>query len=110
MWGQEMSTYHGPEIYLANKVNDDHIIFVGGNALLHCIGHFIGAHLRLHIEGSDLGRVDQNAILAFVHFLDAAVEEVGHVGILLSLSDTQLLETLAGQVLTQNLSSHLMKI
>ena len=65
------------------------------------VGHARGAHLRLQVVGGDLGAGHELALLARPGLLDAAVEEVGDVGVLLGLGDVELLPAQAGDDLGQ---------
>ena len=49
-----------------------------------------GAHLRLQVVGGDLGRLHQFTLFAGKRLLDAAVEEIGDVGILLRFGDAEI--------------------
>ena len=76
-----------------------HVVLLLVNQLNCLLGDLIGAHVGLHIEGSNLGGRNQHAILALIGLFDAAVEEEGNVGVLLGLSDAQLGLALLGQIL-----------
>ena len=75
------------------------ILVDGSDELLGNLG---SAHLRLQIVGSDLGGSDEHALLALLGFLDAAVEEERHVGVLLGLGGVQLLQAIGGDNVGQN--------
>ena len=69
------------------KINDDHIIFVGFDCFHQFVTDSGRAHLRLKVVGRNLGGFYQDPVLPFVRFLHAAVEEEGHMCILLGLRD-----------------------
>ena len=54
-------------------VEDEGIVLAGLDSLHHLVGDLIGAHLRLQIVGGHSGGLDQNAVLAGVLLLHAAV-------------------------------------
>ena len=82
-------------------VKDKRIIFAGLHGLHHFVRDLIGAHLRLEVIGGHGGGLYQYAVLAGVLFLHAAVEEEGHVGVLLGLGYAQLGQIILGEVLAK---------
>ena len=68
------------------------------------VGHLIGRHLGLQIIGCDLGRGDQDALLAGEGPLLPAVEEEGDMGVLLGLGDAQLVLAGSCQKLAQRVA------
>ena len=56
------------------------------------VGDAGGGHLRGEVVGGDLLRGDQKAVFAGERLLDAAVEEVGYVGVLLCLGHAEVAE------------------
>ena len=72
------------------KIQDHHVIFAALNALHTLVAHLVGAHLRLQVIGGHLRRCHQHTILPGILLLHAAVEEEGHMGILLRLGNAQL--------------------
>ncbi len=86
------------------KINDNHIIFAGTDGLAEPVADFISAHLGLQVIGSHiLGGVHQYPVLALIGFFHTAVEEKGHMGILLCLRDTCLLHAVCGQPLPESI-------
>ena len=70
-----------------------------------------GAHLGLQVVGGDVARrVDQPPLLAVGAVLAAAVEEVGHVRVLLGLGDMQLGDAGLGQGLGQHVRDRLRRV
>ena len=51
----------------------------------HLLGNSTGTHLWLQVIGRDLWRRHHNSVLAWPRLLDTAVEEEGHVCVLLRL-------------------------
>ena len=84
------------------EVEDNHVVIAALNALDGLLRDLGGAHLRLEIVGGHLGGGDQAAVLAGEHLLVAAVEEEGHVGVLLRLGNAQLGIALLGDILAEN--------
>ena len=82
------------------EVQDDDVIGAGLDALNALGADLIGAHLRLEVIGGHLGRGHQHPVLAGEHGLAAAVEEEGHMGVLLGFGDAQLGHAHLAQVLT----------
>ena len=82
-------------------VEDEGVVLAGLHGLHHLVGDLIGAHLGLQIVGGHSGGLDQNAVLAGVLLLHAAVEEEGDMGVLLRLGDAQLGQALVGDVLAK---------
>ena len=77
------------------KVADDQGVLVGGDGLHHLVADLLGAHLGHQVIGGELLRGgDQAAVLALGLLFHAAVEEEGHMGVLLGLSHAELLEAL----------------
>lgn len=69
---------------------DDHDIEGGAaDGFDDCIGDAGGGHLGGEVVGGDLLRGDEGAVFAGKGLLDAAVEEVGDVGVLLGLCHAQ---------------------
>ena len=56
------------------------------------VGDAGGGHLGGEVVGGDLLRGDEGAVFAGEWLLDAAVEEVGDVGVLLGLGDAEVAE------------------
>ena len=71
-------------------VEDDEIVLAGTDGLADLVRDLDGAHLRLEIVSRNLRTRHENAILALVRLLNAAVEEERDVRVLLRLCDTQL--------------------
>ena len=90
-----------PDHVAVGIVEDDHVVFPAFDPLDHLVGDDVGAHLRLHVIGRNLGRGDQRAVLARVGLLDAAVEKEGDVRVLLRFRNPQLGEALVGDVLAE---------
>ena len=65
------------------------------------VGDADRAHGGLEVVGRDARTGDELALLARIGRLDAAVEEVGHVGILLGLGDVELVPAGLGEGLRQ---------
>src|SRR4029077_14393065 len=72
------------------EVGDDEVECPRTDRLDQGVGDTDRAHLRLEVVGRDLRTRDEQALLARVRRLDAAVEEVRHVGVLLGLRDMEL--------------------
>ena len=81
-----------PHHVAVGEVQADEIVFLRIERLDQLVLHLVGAHLGLKVVGRHLGRSDQNAVFAGEFLLAAAVEEEGHVRILLRLGDAQLRE------------------
>ena len=84
------------------EVEDDHVVIAALDALDGLLGDLGGAHLGLEVIGGHLGGGDQAAILSGEDLLRPAVEEEGHVGVLLRLGDAQLGVALPGDILAKN--------
>ena len=65
------------------------------------VGDLGRAHLGLEVVGRDLRRRHQDAVLAGIDRLDAAVEEIGDVRVLLGLGDAQLRQAEAREVFAE---------
>ena len=89
------------------EVQDDHVVLAALDALDALVGNLEGAHLGLQVVGGNLGAGDQGAILALEGSLHAAVEEEGHMGVLLGLGDAQLGLAALGQVLAHHVGQAL---
>ena len=85
------------------KVNDDHVILSGANGLHQLIAHRRGAHLRLKVIGGYLGGLHQDPLLSRIRLLHSAIEEEGHMGILLCLRDPGLGHMVLRQELAQGI-------
>lgn len=85
-----------------SKVVHDELELALFNTLGHLLTHTRGAHLRVKVVSSDLGRRNHIPHFTGELLLDTAVEEESNVGILLSLSNVALLNIL----LTEPLSEH----
>ena len=83
------------------EVEDDDIVLVRLDALYNLIGYLERRHLRLEIVGCDRGRLDECTLFVLVLTLYTAVEEERNMCVLLSLSDTQLGQTLFCDVLAE---------
>ena len=83
------------------EVQHDDVVGPGLDALDALLADGGGAHLRLEVIGGHLGRGDEAAVLPGENGLHAAVEEEGHVGVLLRLRDAQLGHAHPGEVLAQ---------
>ncbi len=71
-------------------VGDDEVVRPAPDRLDEGVGHAVGRHGRLEVVGRDLRAGDEAAILARPGHLDAAIEEVRDVGVLLRLRDVEL--------------------
>ena len=89
------------------EVQDDDIIRTGFDPLHALVAHLVGAHLRLEIVGRHLGRGHQHPVLAGELGLHAAVEEEGHMGILLRFRDAELGQSQIAEILTQTVADGL---
>ena len=83
------------------KVQNDHVIGAGLDALHALVRHLRRAHLRLLIVGGHLGGGHQYPVLTGKHSLGPAVEEEGHMGVLLRLRDPQLGHAHLAEILPQ---------
>ena len=72
------------------EVEDDEVLDLGIDLVDQLLGHLGGAHLRQQVVGRHLRGVHQDAVFVLELQLAAAVEEEGHVGVLLRLGDAQL--------------------
>ena len=75
------------------EVDNREIVRTGPYCVDQCCGHAGRAHLGLLVVGSDLCRRHQLAILARERLLASAVEEVGHVRVLLGFGGVELPQT-----------------
>ncbi len=71
------------------EVDDDDVEGGVADGLDDGVGDAGGGHLGGEVVGGDLLRGDEGAVLAGKGLLDAAVEEVGDVGVLLGLGDAE---------------------
>ena len=71
-------------------VDDDHLKLVGLDRRDQLVGDLGRRHRRLQIVGGDFRRRHENALLAWKHSFLTAIEEEGHVRVLLRLSDPEL--------------------
>ena len=71
-------------------VADDRVVLAALDRLDQLVGDLGRAHLGLQVVGGDLRRRHQDAVLAGVDRLDAAVEEVRDVRVFLGFGDAQL--------------------
>ena len=92
-----------PHHVAVGEVQADEIVFLRIERLDQLVLHLVGAHLGLKVVGRHLGRSDQNAVFAGEFLLAAAVEEEGHVRILLRLGDAQLREAQRRDVLADRI-------
>jgi hypothetical protein len=91
-------------------VADDDVVPGAHDGLDQAIGDGRGAHLGRQVIGRDMRRGHQHAVFPREHALLAAVEEEGHVGILLGLGDAQLGEAAGGDVLAEDMGQPLGRI
>ena len=84
------------------KVQDHHVVFAALDALDGLGGDLRLAHLGLEVVGGHLGGGDQAPVLPGEHGLHAAVEEEGHMGVLLRLGDAKLGHVLLGDIFAEN--------
>ena len=66
------------------------------------LGDLRRAHLRVKVVGRSLPGGDEDALFAGIGLLDAAVEEVGHVRVLLGLGQAQVLDAGRGPHVREN--------
>ena len=84
------------------EVEDNDVIRAALNPLDGLRGHLTGAHVGLHVVGGHLGRGDEGPVLPGEDRLLPAVEEEGHMGVLLGLGDAQLGEAQPGDILAKD--------
>ena len=72
------------------KIEYDEVVILFIEQRQHLVSHFVGAHLRLQVIGSNLGRRHQQSVLMLSGCFDAAVEEEGDVSVLLGLGYSKL--------------------
>ncbi len=72
------------------EVGDDEVVGARPDGLDQGVGDAGRAHRRLEVVGRDPRARDEPPLLAGIGSLDAAVEEVRHVGVLLGLGDVEL--------------------
>ena len=84
-------------------VEDDEVVLLGTDGLADLVRDLDGAHLRLEVIRSDLRARDEDAVLALVRLLDAAVEEERDVRVLLRFSDAELREAVVLDDLAERL-------
>ena len=83
------------------EVQDDDVVLAALNAGLALVGNLVGAHFGLEVVGGNLRAGDDLAVLALAGLLNTAVEEEGHMGVLLGLGNAQLGLAVGGQILAQ---------
>ena len=89
------------------EVHDSDIVVADGFHEL--IGYFTHAHLGLQVIGGHFaGRGNQNTVLTLELGFYSAVEEEGHMGILLGFSNAELLQPGLGDNLAQNVGELLL--
>ncbi len=71
-------------------VEDDDLEAAGRDRFEQPVGDFEGGHLGFQIVGRDLGRRDENALLAGERRLPSAVEEKSNMRVFFGLGDAQL--------------------
>ena len=74
------------------------------DALGHLLAHIGGAHLGVQVVGSYPGGGNHVSLLTRKLLLHAAVEEEGHVGVLLRLRDVALLDLLLAEPLGEHIA------
>ena len=84
------------------KVHHHHVEGVIRDGFDYRIGHSLRRHFRLQIVGRDFRRLYHHAVLAGKRLLDAAVEEIGHVGVLLGLGYAQIAQVAVGHHVRQD--------
>ena len=85
------------------EIDDNHIVFICLDGLHQTVAHLGSAHLGLQVVGRHLRGFHQDAVLALVRLLYAAVEEEGHMGVLLRLSQAKLGQAMGSQVLSKSI-------
>src|SRR5690554_7983908 len=79
-------------------VAHDQVVFAALDGFDQLVGYFRRAHFRLQVVGGDFRGWHQDAVFAFKRSFQAAIEEEGHVGVLLGFGNAQLGFALAGHV------------
>src|SRR5258705_13940915 len=74
------------------EVDDDDVEGGVGDGFDDGVGYTGGGHLGGEVVGGDLLRGDESAVFAGEGFLDAAIEEVGDVGVLFGLGYAEVAE------------------
>ena len=85
------------------EVDDNDIIFAAADGRVQFLADFGRAHFRLEVIGRYRGRRNQDPVLILVGIFNTAVEEEGYMGIFLGLCQTQLLEAVGCQILTEGI-------
>ena len=89
------------------EIHDHHV----KRTLVHRFDHRVldpsGAHFGLQVIGGHLGRGHQDAVFSRVGLLNAAVEEVSHVGVLLRFRHAQVPEVQIGHYTSQDVPEFL---
>lgn len=94
--------YAGMAYHVAvGEVYDHEVVFVFADGGAQFVGNLIGAHFGLEVVGGNLGRRNQDTLLAFVGGFAAAVEEEGHVGVFLGFGYVELLFAVVGKVFAE---------
>ena len=95
------------------KIEYHYVVLSALDNLASLVAYLIRAHLGLHIESSNLRRVDKYSVFVRIGSFYAAVEEKCYVRILLSFGNSELLDAFLGEILAESvgimlfLESHL---
>jgi hypothetical protein len=66
------------------------------------LGNLVGTHLRLQIVGRHFWGGDQQTIFSCIRRFHPPVKEIRHVGIFFRFSRTQIVDTVLGEDLSQD--------
>ena len=83
------------------EVDDDGVILSALDRCYESVADLVSAHLRLKVIGRYLRGRNKETVLARVRLFLAAVEEEGHVSILLRLSCAELLQSEFAQIFAE---------
>ncbi len=89
------------------KIEDHNVVFLQFDQLHRLCAYLRRAHFRLEVIRCDLRRRDEHSVLSLVRLFYAAVEEEGHMRILLCFRDAELLFALFRKIFPQRIPEHL---
>ena len=90
------------------EVDDDGVILSALDRCYESVADLVSAHLRLKVIGRYLRGRNKETVLARVRLFLAAVEEEGHVSILLRLSCAELLQSEFAQIFAECVGDRLL--
>ena len=89
-------------------IEDYKVVALAADCLAQAVCNLDCAHLGTQVVSRDLGRIDEDTVFTLERGFTAAVEEEGHVGVLLSFCYAELLEAGAGDGFSQSISHFLL--